>query len=159
MCAARLPCLRAPSPAPGVDRQEFVPMSTDRIEPSVSAQAGRAGAVAALSLVVAVVLGDSGVVTLALPEILRDFGAEVGEVAWVLIAFNLVLAVAAVPAARVCVGRDPAAATIVGLIGFATATTLCAVAPSLGVLIAARAIQAAGGAIVIVGSLELLIKA
>ena len=54
-----------------------------------------------LSVAVAVVLGDSGVVTLALPEILRDFGAGVGEVAWVLIAFNLVLAVVAVPAARV----------------------------------------------------------
>lgn len=114
---------------------------------------------AALSLVVAVVLGDSGVVTLALPEILRNFGAGVGEVAWVLIAFNLVLAVAAVPAARVCVRGDPAAATIVGLIGFAGATTACAVAPSLGVLIAARAIQAAGGAIVVVGSLELLVVA
>src|SRR5204863_287681 len=83
--------------------------------------------------------GDSGVVTLALPEILRDFGAEVGEVAWVLIAFNLVLALVAVPAARVCVRGDPAAATTVGLIVFATATIGCAVAPSLGVLIAARA--------------------
>ena len=67
----------------------------------------------ALSLAVAVVLGDSGVVTLALPEILRDFGAQVGEVAWVLIAFNLVLALLAVPAARVCVRGDPAVATAV----------------------------------------------
>ncbi|HSO98136.1 MAG TPA: MFS transporter, partial [Solirubrobacteraceae bacterium] len=121
--------------------------------------AARAGVVAVLSLVVAVVLGDSGVVTLALPEILRDFGAEVGEVAWVLIAFNLVLALLAVPAARVCVRGDPAAATAGGLGGFAVATTVCAVAPSLGVLIAARAIQAAGGALVIVGSLELLVEA
>lgn len=112
-----------------------------------------------MSLVVAVVLGDSGVVTLALPEILRDFGAEVGEVAWVLIAFNLVLALVAVPAARVCVRADPAAATTAGLIGFATATIVCAVAPSLWVLIAARAIQAAGGALAVVGSLELLVKA
>jgi predicted MFS family arabinose efflux permease len=134
-------------------------MSADRIDQPGSRPAGRTGTVAALSLVVAVVLGDSGVVTLALPEILRDFGAEVGEVAWVLIAFNLVLALTAVPAARVCVRGDPATATTVGLIGFATATTVCAVAPSLGVLIAARAIQAAGGAIVIVGSLELLVKA
>src|SRR6478609_5028156 len=120
---------------------------------------GRRGAVAALSLVVAVVLGDSGVVTLALPEILRDFGAEVGQVAWVLIAFNLVLALVAVPAARVCVRGDPAVATAGGLLVFAAATTVCAVAPSLGVLIAARAAQAAGGALVIVGSLELLVEA
>src|SRR5438874_4553020 len=97
--------------------------------------AGRTGAAAVLSLIVAVVLGDSGVVTLALPEILRDFGAEVGEVAWVLIAFNLVLALVAVPVARVCVRGDPAAASTFGLIAFAAATTGCAVAPSLGLLI------------------------
>jgi MFS family permease len=119
----------------------------------------RAGTIAALSLVVGVVLGDSGVVTLALPEMLRDFGAEVGEVAWVLIAFNLVLAVVAVPAARMCVRGDPATATAGGLVVFAAATAVCAAAPSLGVLIAARAAQAAGGALVIVGSLELLVEA
>ena len=124
----------------------------------MSPGAGRTG-IASLSLVVAVVLGDAGVVTLALPEILRDFGAEVGRVAWVLIAFNLVLAVAAVPAARLCVRRDPAVATGIGLLGFAAATTVCAIAQSLGVLIAARAVQAVGGAVVIVGSLELLVKA
>ena len=134
-------------------------MSADRSDQPASPLAARTAAVAVLSLAVAVVLGDSGVVTLALPEILRDFGAAVGEVAWVLIAFNLVLALVAVPAARVCVRGDPAAATAGGVIGFAAATTVCAVAPSLGVLIAARAAQAAGGALVIVGSLELLVEA
>ena len=134
-------------------------MSADRSDEPASPLAARTGAVAVLSLAVAVVLGDSGVVTLALPEILRDFGAEVGGVAWVLIAFNLVLALVAVPAARVCVRGDPAVATAGGVIGFAAATTVCAVAPSLGVLIAARAAQAAGGALVIVGSLELLVAA
>jgi MFS family permease len=132
-------------------------MGVNRVEQPTSPAAGRT--VAALSVMVAVVLGDSGVVTLALPEILRDFGAQVGGVAWVLIAFNLVLALVAVPAARLCSRRDPARATIVGLTGFAAATTVCAVAPSLGVLIAGRAVQAVGGAIVIVGGLELLVKA
>ena len=75
-------------------------MSADRSDQPATPPTARTGAIVALSLVVAVVLGDSGVVTLALPEILRDFGAEVGEVAWVLIAFNLVLALVAVPAAR-----------------------------------------------------------
>src|SRR4051794_27230464 len=115
--------------------------------------------VAALSLVVAVVLGDSGVVTLALPEILQDFGSEVGQVAWVLIAFNLVLALVAVPAARLCVRGDPAKAVAGGLAIFAVATAGCAAAPSLGALIAARTAQAVGGALVIVGSLELLVEA
>src|SRR6516165_8994311 len=132
-------------------------MSADRTDRPTRSPAGRTGTVALLSLVVAVVLGDAGVVTLALPEILRDFNAAVGGVAWVLIAFNLVLAVVAVPAARLCVRGDPAMATAGGLIGFGIATTVCAAAPSLGVLVAARAIQAAGGAVVIVGSLELLV--
>jgi predicted MFS family arabinose efflux permease len=134
-------------------------MSAHRSDEPASPVAPRAGAVTVLSLAVAVVLGDSGVVTLALPQILRDFGAQVGGVAWVLIAFNLVLALLAVPAARVCVRGDPAVATAGGVIGFAAATTVCVVAPSLGVLIAARAAQAAGGALVIVGSLELLVAA
>ena len=136
-------------------------MSADRSDQTTTRMTTGAGTgtVAALSLVVAVVLGDSGVVTLALPEILRDFGADVTEVAWVLMAFNLVLALAAVPAARVCVRKDPAVATAAGLFGFAAATTACAVAPSLGVLIAARALQAVGGAFVLVGSLELLVEA
>lgn len=132
-------------------------MSADRS--AQPASPATATTVALLSLVVAVVLGDSGVVTLALPEILRDFAAGVGEVAWVLIAFNLVLALVAVPAARLCVRGDPALATAGGLVAFAAATTVCAVAPSLGVLIAARAAQAVGGALVIVGSLELLVAA
>src|SRR4051812_3910589 len=140
-------------------RESLVLMSADRSDRPARPLMTRTSAVAALSVVVAVVLGDSGVVTLALPEILRDFGAEVGQVAWVLIAFNLVLALVAVPAARLCVRGDPAVATAGGLVGFAAATSVCAAAPSLGVLIAARATQAAGGALVIVGSLELLVQA
>jgi predicted MFS family arabinose efflux permease len=134
-------------------------MGSDRSDQPASPPTARAATVVVLSLGVAVVLGDAGVVTLALPEILRDFGAQVWGVAWVLIAFNLVLALVAVPAARLCVRGDPAAATAGGVVGFAAATTVCAVAPSLGVLIAARAAQAVGGALVIVGSLELLVAA
>src|ERR1700739_4188865 len=94
-------------------------MSAGSSDQTTSSPPRRRGAVVALSLAVAVVLGDSGVVTLALPEILRDFGAAVGEVAWVLIAFNLVLALVAVPAARLCVRGDPAAATAGGADGVA----------------------------------------
>jgi predicted MFS family arabinose efflux permease len=132
-------------------------MSSDRSEQPANPVAARTAAVVVVSLAVAVVLGDSGVVTLALPEILREFGASVWGVAWVLIAFNLVLALVAVPAARLSGHGDPAMATAGGVIGFAAATTVCAVASSLGVLIAARAAQAAAGALVIVGTLELLV--
>jgi MFS family permease len=52
-----------------------------------------------LAVTVALVLADSAVVTLALPDILRNLDASVGQVAWVLIAFNLVLGLSAVPTA------------------------------------------------------------
>lgn len=117
------------------------------------------GTVAALSLVTGIVLADSAVVTLALPDILRELDAEVSEVAWVLTAFNLVLALAAVPAARICVRSDPATAGAAGLVVFAAACAGCAMAPSLEVLIVSRVVQAVGGALVIVACLELLVAA
>ena len=55
---------------------------------------------AALALAVGVVLADSSVVVLALPEIYRELDVSVTAVTWVLVAFNLVLALAALPAAR-----------------------------------------------------------
>ena len=116
-------------------------------------------AVIALSLAVGVVLADSAVVTLALPDILRQYETSVGQVSWVLTTFNLVLALAAVPAARLCVHRDPGALGAGGLIAFAACCAVCALAPSLGVLLAARAGQALGGAVVIAACLELLVAA
>ena len=55
---------------------------------------------AALSVAVGLVLADSSIVILALPEIYRDFNVSVNAVIWVLVAFNLVLAAAAVPGAH-----------------------------------------------------------
>lgn len=116
----------------------------------------RAGA-ALLALTVGCVLADSAVVTLALPEILLRLHTTVGQVAWVLIAFNLVLAVIARPAAWFYKKRDPAVLCAVGIAVFASASALCAVAGSLDVLIAARSVQAVGGAFAVVGSLQLLV--
>ena len=54
---------------------------------------------AALAVAVGVVLADSSVVVLALPEIYRELDVSVSAVTWVLVAFNLVLALSALPAA------------------------------------------------------------
>ncbi|MBA3327546.1 MAG: MFS transporter, partial [Solirubrobacterales bacterium] len=109
-----------------------------------------------LAVAVGLVLADSSVVTLALPEILREFDAGVGTVAWVLIAFNLALALAAVPGARVARGRARPAYGV-GILAFAAASALCASAPSLGVLIAGRVGQGVAGAVVVAAALELLV--
>jgi MFS family permease len=118
---------------------------------------GRAGALL-LALTVGLVLADSSVVTLALPAILREFDATVTGVAWVLIAFNLALALCALGGAWLSRGRARLAfAVSVGL--FVVACLACASAPSLAALIAARAAQGACGAVVVAAALALMVNA
>ncbi len=112
-----------------------------------------------LALTVAFVLADSAVVTLALPDILQNLGGTVAAMAWVLIAFNLVLAVVVVPAAMTYGGRNPAPLCAVGIAVFAGASLVCALSGSMDMLIAARCVQALGGAFALVGCLELLVEA
>jgi len=111
---------------------------------------------AALAAAVGLVLADSSVVVLALPEIYRDFNVSVNAVIWVLVAFNLVLAAAAVPAALAARRLGPARATSAGLAVFAFGGLLCGLSTALPPLIAARCLQAIGGAAAVTGALELL---
>jgi MFS family permease len=64
--------------------------------------------VAALALAVGLVLADSSIVVLALPEIYRELNTSIAGVTWVLVSFNLVIALAAVPAALVARRVGPA---------------------------------------------------
>ena len=111
---------------------------------------------AALALAVGLVLADSSVVVLALPEIYRELGTSVSGVTWVLISFNLVMALAAVPAALLARRVGPGRAAAVGLAIFAGASLACGVATELSTLILARCIQALGGAAAVTAALELL---
>lgn len=112
-----------------------------------------------LAVTVAMVLADSAVVTLALPDILQNLDATVGQVAWVLIAYNLVLGLVAVPAASVVTRLEPRVVAAAGIAVFAGSSAWCALAGSIEVLIAARCLQAVGGALALVGCLELLVVA
>ncbi|MQA76046.1 MAG: MFS transporter [Solirubrobacterales bacterium] len=111
---------------------------------------------AALLLTVGVVLADSSVVVLALPEIYRQLDVSVSAVTWVLIAFNLVLALAALPAASLARRVGPARVALAGICVFGAASLLCGLAGGIELLIAARCVQAAGGAAAVCASLELL---
>jgi predicted MFS family arabinose efflux permease len=112
----------------------------------------------ALAVAAGLVLADSSIVTLALPEILRELDLSVAQVAWVLVSFNVALAVAAVPGAMLA-HRSPRAAFAVAVVVFAAACLACALASSLGVLLAGRVAQGVAGAVVVAGSLELLLRA
>ena len=78
-------------------------------------------------------------------------------VSWVLTAFNLVFAVALLPAA-VLARRLPGPTWGIGLVVFAIASAACAVAGTGGALIVARCVQALGGAAVVSGAIELLAR-
>ena len=110
----------------------------------------------ALALAVGLVLADSSIVVLALPEIYRDLDTSVAGVTWVLVSFNLVVALAAVPAALVARRAGPGRTAAFGLAIFAGAGLACGVASELSTLIAARCVQALGGAAAVTAVLELL---
>jgi MFS family permease len=112
--------------------------------------------VAALALAVGLVLADSSVVVLALPQIYRELDTSVAGVTWVLVSFNLVMALAAVPAALVARRVGPGRAAAVGLAVFAGAGLACGLSDQLSTLIVARCVQALGGAAAVTAVLELL---
>jgi MFS family permease len=110
----------------------------------------------ALALAVGIVLADSSIVVLALPDIYRDLDTSVFGVTWVLVSFNLVMAIAAVPAAMVARRVGPGRAAAVGLAIFAGAGLACGISDQLSTLIIARSVQAVGGALAVTAALELL---
>lgn len=115
----------------------------------------RATRSALLAVAIGLALADSSVVTLALPDLLREYDIEIPTVAWVLTSYNIVLAVAAVPAAYAA-RRRPVAVCVVGLVVFAAASAGCAAAPTFAVLAAARCVQALGAALLLCAALDLL---
>jgi MFS family permease len=111
-----------------------------------------------LGLTVGIALADSSVVTLALPQILAEYDVAIDTLSWVLTSYNLALALAAVPAAFLA-RRYPTLVFGIGIVVFSAASLACALAPSIEVLIAARAVQGAAGAGVVCASLDLLSQA
>lgn len=110
----------------------------------------------ALAVCVGLVLADSSVVVLALPDIYRELDVSVAAVTWVLVAFNLVLAVAALPAAALARRFGPGRVAVAGMVFFGLASLACGLAGGIELLLAARCAQAVGGAAAVCAALELL---
>jgi EmrB/QacA subfamily drug resistance transporter len=99
---------------------------------------------------------DTLVVSTALPTIRLDLGASVEDLEWTVNAYNLSFAVLLMTGAALGdrYGRRNLYATGLGL--FATASAACALAPDVGWLIGARAVQGAGAALLMPLGLALL---
>jgi EmrB/QacA subfamily drug resistance transporter len=126
-----------------------------------AADAVRYGAVfAVVAAGIAMVNLDLFIVNVALPSIGRAFGgADLASLSWVLNAYAIVFAALLVPAGRAAdrIGRRTAFLT--GVVVFALASAACAAAGNVWVLVAARVVQAAGGALLMPASLGLLLAA
>jgi MFS family permease len=114
--------------------------------------------VALLVVAVGVVLADSSVVVLALPDMLDQFHTSVDTIAWVITAFNLSVAVCAVPGMLLGLRFGARRLSVAGALLFAAASAACAVSPSVGWVIAGRCVQAVGGAALAGSALELLVE-
>jgi MFS transporter, DHA2 family, methylenomycin A resistance protein len=111
---------------------------------------------AAMSLGFGVVQLDVTIVNTALTTIASSLGADTAALQWVVNAYTLGLAACILTAGAL---GDRIGAKRVFLAGFALftlASVACASAPNLGVLIAARAIQGVGAAVLVPNSLALL---
>lgn len=89
---------------------------------------------------------NSSMVNVVVPVIGQDFGASEAQVGWVITGYLLTYAVGIPLYGRVADIFSLRRAFAVGLLAFALGSFLCALAPSLGLLVLGRIVQGAGGA-------------
>ncbi|MEO3810932.1 MFS transporter [Sphaerisporangium sp. B11E5] len=99
---------------------------------------------------------DSSVVTTALTTIKHDLAASVEELEWTVNAYNLPFAVLLLTGAALGDRFGRRRVFVAGLALFTAASAACALSPGIGALIAARAAQGAGAAMVLPLSLTLI---
>lgn len=99
---------------------------------------------------------DATVVNVALPTIGRHLGASLGGLQWTVTGYTLTLAGLILLGGALGDRLGRRRIFIVGVAWFALASALCGLAPSIGVLIAARMLQGIGGALLTPGSLAII---
>jgi EmrB/QacA subfamily drug resistance transporter len=123
--------------------------------PQRPAMAGR-WVLAATILASSMAFIDGTVVNVALPALQRELGADIAQAQWAVESYALLLAalLLAGGAAGDRFGRRRVFA--LGVAIFAASSVWCGLAPDIRQLIAARAVQGAGAALMVPGSLALL---
>ena len=100
------------------------------------------------SLALVMVTLDNLVVTTALPVIRKDLGASIEGLEWTVNAYTLTFAVLLLTGAALGDRFGRRRLFVIGVSLFTLASAAAALAPSIGALVAARAAQGVGGAIV-----------
>ena len=102
------------------------------------------------------VMIDATVVNVALERIGTDFDADFAELQWTVNAYALTLAAFILLGGSLGDHFGRRRVFVVGVVWFALASLVCGLAPDIGTLIAARALQGVGGALLTPGSLALI---
>ena len=102
---------------------------------------------------------DTLVVITALPAIHADFGGSVSTLEWTVNAYTLTLAAGIIIGAALGDRFGRRRMYVAGLLLFTAASAACALAPSAGLLIGARAVQGLGAALITPLSLTILASA
>ncbi|MDQ2895756.1 MAG: MFS transporter [Actinomycetota bacterium] len=100
---------------------------------------------------------DLFIVNVAIPAIGPSFGARLSSLSWVLNGYAIVFAALLVPAGRLADHYGRRRFLLAGVLVFVVGSCLCAAAPTLGVLVAGRLVQAGGAAAIVPASLGLLL--
>jgi len=103
-----------------------------------------------------VVFLDSTVVNVGLPAIADDLDAGLAGQQWVVEAYMLTLVSLLLVGGSLGDQFGRRRVFVAGLLGFAATSVLCAIAPTVGILIGARALQGIAGALLVPGSLSLV---
>ncbi len=120
---------------------------------------GRWAVLAVVSAAQFLTVLDLWVVNIALPALQHDFApATLSDVSWILDVYAIVLAALLLPAGRAADSIGRRKCFLAGLVVFGIASLGCALAPGLPALIACRALQAAGAAVLMPTSLGLALS-
>jgi len=104
----------------------------------------------------AVVFVDSTVVNIALPSLRADLGASLSDQQWVIDAYLLTLGSLVLLGGSLGDQLGRRRVFAIGVAGFGLASLSCAIAPSIAVLIAMRAVQGVFGALLVPSSLAII---
>ncbi|MFI7121205.1 MFS transporter [Amycolatopsis sp. NPDC049868] len=112
--------------------------------------------IAAAFVLVAVAMDilDTTIVIIALPDMEKDLGTGSAALQWITASYTLTFALTLITAGRVGDRFGRRKATRIGITGFIIASAICALAPTVEVLIVGRVLQAMAGSLILTQALS-----
>lgn len=114
-------------------------------------------ALAVTTLIFFLVVIDVSAVNVAFPSIREDFAVSEQTLGWVISGYNISVGALLLVAGRYADSLGRKKLFLPGVLVFAIGSTLCGLAPNVGMLIAARIVQGIGGAIISATSLAVVL--